>query len=634
MRVLSTRRLGLALLGVAAIALSPSAFAQDPLAPADGQEAVADPAPAPADAPDQTPAPAPVDGPAPAEEQPPADAAAPAPAPEQPAEDPAAAAPAPAPEQPAEEPAPAPAPAEDPAPAPEQPVEEPAPAPAPAEEPAAPAPAPAEEPAADPAPAPAPEQPAEEPAPAPAPAPEPPAEEPAAAPPADDQAPPPGDAAAEPPAEESAAAAAPPTDEPAPPEPPPPPATTDAEDPGATPAITPTTGQAGWGWEAQCIGQYLQCGGLNYWGPTNCCEGHQCEFVNDYWWQCNPIPGWVPPAQPAATPAAAPAEPTPAPTRKPHHWGHHHHPTGVPTLAPTFPPTDGGPPFWEQECFRVRKNILNLTPEELADFIEGLQVLKANGVYDNITAIHGDPKTFGLFHGNDYFLPWHRWYVLKIESAVRALGGKWACFAMPYWDWTLDAGREMESPIWNIFGPMGKKNDSFCMREGPWAEWKNNKGTYRRVTSSVSCISVAVLLRASFSPTPPQRQITHTYRRLPQAHRLRLVSLLLPRRGDGPDPQQGQARQRLPPRLRGRRALPPAPLHRRRHELLREPRRPHLLAAPRHGRQGLGHVAGLPRALRPAQHRARDVQARGDRRRARLRPRRHHTVRARACMYV
>lgn len=445
--------------------------------------------------------------------------------------------------------------------------------------------------------------------------------------------------------------------------------------------------QPGWGWEAQCIGQWLQCGGLNYWGPTNCCEGHQCEFVNDYWWQCNPTeaapvkpvapagpvapvvrpttpsvpttpvsppptvapvtpatPAVVPPATPVApvaapdtpavaTPPAAPATvpdapavaapdapvappetpavvtppdaapvaapdvpavappvdpavpvappavvtppdaapvaapdapavpapvdsaapvappaetpavvtppepaptvapdapltvpepapvaapdapvpppvdtttpvapppppavpdvpasaPTVAPTHRPHHWGHHHHPSPtddattpagslVPTVAPTPFPTEAGPPFWEQECFRVRKNILSLTPEELADFLEALQTLKSNGMYDTITSVHGNPTTFNLFHGNDYFLPWHRWYVLRIESAVRDLGGKFACFSMPYWDWTLDAGREAQSPIWDIFGPMGKKNDSFCMREGPFAEWKNSKG--------------------------------------------------------------------------------------------------------------------------------------------------------------
>jgi hypothetical protein len=66
--------------------------------------------------------------------------------------------------------------------------------------------------------------------------------------------------------------------------------------------------QAGWGWEAQCIGLWLQCGGRDYWGPTNCCAGTQCEYVNDWWWQCNPTPAAAPTDPPTT------AAPTPAPT--------------------------------------------------------------------------------------------------------------------------------------------------------------------------------------------------------------------------------------------------------------------------------------------------------------------------------
>jgi tyrosinase len=40
-------------------------------------------------------------------------------------------------------------------------------------------------------------------------------------------------------------------------------------------------------------------------------------------------------------------------------------------------------------------------------------------------------------HGDWYFLPWHREYVVMYESAVRSLTGHTG-FAMPYWDWTVD----------------------------------------------------------------------------------------------------------------------------------------------------------------------------------------------------
>lgn len=40
-------------------------------------------------------------------------------------------------------------------------------------------------------------------------------------------------------------------------------------------------------------------------------------------------------------------------------------------------------------------------------------------------------------HGDWYFLPWHREFVLMYERAVRVLTG-YSAFAMPYWDWTVD----------------------------------------------------------------------------------------------------------------------------------------------------------------------------------------------------
>ena len=42
-------------------------------------------------------------------------------------------------------------------------------------------------------------------------------------------------------------------------------------------------------------------------------------------------------------------------------------------------------------------------------------------------------------HGNWYFLPWHRAYLLSFERIVRQLSGK-ADFALPYWNWTADRG--------------------------------------------------------------------------------------------------------------------------------------------------------------------------------------------------
>jgi tyrosinase len=65
--------------------------------------------------------------------------------------------------------------------------------------------------------------------------------------------------------------------------------------------------------------------------------------------------------------------------------------------------------------------------------------------------VHG--TTAGGFnkcpHGNWYFVPWHRAYLVMYEQMCRNLTG-FADFAMPYWDWTAD--RQMPAaftdPMW------------------------------------------------------------------------------------------------------------------------------------------------------------------------------------------
>jgi len=55
--------------------------------------------------------------------------------------------------------------------------------------------------------------------------------------------------------------------------------------------------------------------------------------------------------------------------------------------------------------------------------------------------IHSD----GCPHGNWYFLPWHRKYVLDFERICRDLSGD-PSFALPYWDWT--SKRSIPAPFW------------------------------------------------------------------------------------------------------------------------------------------------------------------------------------------
>jgi tyrosinase len=51
----------------------------------------------------------------------------------------------------------------------------------------------------------------------------------------------------------------------------------------------------------------------------------------------------------------------------------------------------------------------------------------------------------GCPHGNWYFLPWHRKYILDFEKICRDLSGN-PNFALPYWDWT--GTRSIPRPFW------------------------------------------------------------------------------------------------------------------------------------------------------------------------------------------
>ena len=59
--------------------------------------------------------------------------------------------------------------------------------------------------------------------------------------------------------------------------------------------------------------------------------------------------------------------------------------------------------------------------------------------WTSLANIHGTASGFNQCpHGNWYFLPWHRGYLLMYERVVRQLTG-FNDFALPYWDWTADS---------------------------------------------------------------------------------------------------------------------------------------------------------------------------------------------------
>ncbi|BAY48152.1 tyrosinase [Scytonema sp. HK-05] len=114
----------------------------------------------------------------------------------------------------------------------------------------------------------------------------------------------------------------------------------------------------------------------------------------------------------------------------------------------------------------VRKNVVDLTPQEKADFVNAVKTLKNTippgsnvSLYDQFIAVHLGAMTFSSMlpggidvqnqdmtlqasgsaagadaaHGNAGFLPWHREYLRRFEIALQSVNPS---VTIPYWDWT------------------------------------------------------------------------------------------------------------------------------------------------------------------------------------------------------
>lgn len=78
-----------------------------------------------------------------------------------------------------------------------------------------------------------------------------------------------------------------------------------------------------------------------------------------------------------------------------------------------------------------------------------------------------DPRNWNRFadihrnfcpHGNWYFLPWHRAYLVALERICRDLSGK-ADFALPYWNWTVE--RELPAAFTGDNNPLSHRRPGF-----------------------------------------------------------------------------------------------------------------------------------------------------------------------------
>lgn len=126
---------------------------------------------------------------------------------------------------------------------------------------------------------------------------------------------------------------------------------------------------------------------------------------------------------------------------------------------------------WASDKVAVRKNVVDLTPHEVAEFVNAVKTLKntiqlghKTNVYDEFVAQHVaamglmSPDAKGPAAGHDgahessLFFPWHREFINRFEKALQSVNPN---VTLPYWDWTNPEALNVMFQD-NFLGPNGE----------------------------------------------------------------------------------------------------------------------------------------------------------------------------------
>jgi len=125
-----------------------------------------------------------------------------------------------------------------------------------------------------------------------------------------------------------------------------------------------------------------------------------------------------------------------------------------------------------------RKDFLDLTPLELNRLGKAF-----NALWDlNRFQIYGPLHEDGWFsiHRGPEFLPWHRWYLLRLEQELQSIDSR---VSLPYWNWARAGARDLDAEPWKSF--FGGRNNT----GGRFDTW-----TYTRDAESGSLPGYAALV--------------------------------------------------------------------------------------------------------------------------------------------
>lgn len=134
----------------------------------------------------------------------------------------------------------------------------------------------------------------------------------------------------------------------------------------------------------------------------------------------------------------------------------------------------------------VRLNAADLTTDQTAKFVAAVTLLQTTPApgresmswYDIFVDWHRQAFScelargpVGASHNSPLFLPWHREFLLRYETALQQVSGD-PTIRLPYWDWTDE---DSTAAVFSeeLMGGDGDPDEGYAVTDGPFA-----KGTY------------------------------------------------------------------------------------------------------------------------------------------------------------
>jgi len=148
----------------------------------------------------------------------------------------------------------------------------------------------------------------------------------------------------------------------------------------------------------------------------------------------------------------------------------------------------------ELKCTRVRRPVHSLSQDELMLYVDGIQALRANGKYQIMIDAHSQ---YTEVHRGSSFFFYHTYFVWEVETQIRQLGGRFTCFALPYYDWTIENGREHDPWILNtVFGGNGDPGVNNCVTDPNGLKlWGIDKWPVRELCGPPEDVSLGCCLK-------------------------------------------------------------------------------------------------------------------------------------------